>query len=116
MKPSFEVVNDDIANVASDLLLLKHSAGFFGGDAQVADLLVKAKRCRSDELALKPGHYAIIETNGVIGPKRVMFLGTSGLQDFGYTEMRHFAGKAIDILASQKLIVDRLTTTIHGAN
>src|SRR2546423_13629433 len=116
MKPSFEVVTDDIAAVPSDILLLKHADGFYGADAKIAEILVKAKRCRENELALKPEQWAIIETHGTIAPARVMFLGTPPLQDFGYSEMRHLAHRAVDILAEQKFTIDRLTTTIHGAN
>lgn len=115
MRTKFNVVNDDIMKVPSDLLLLKHADGFYGADEAVAEILLNTKKCSKKELNLKPNSHVIIETRGAIAPSHVMFLGTSALAEFGYDEMRDFASHAIEVLTKQDFNVRRLTTTIHGA-
>jgi hypothetical protein len=44
-----------------------------------------------------------------------LFLGTPRLEDFRYGEMRHFARRAIEILARENITVQALATTVHGA-
>ena len=91
MPAEFSVVNDDIMKVPSDVLLLKHAGDFYGADEGVATHLVNTRRCSRDELTVEPGHHVIIDTRGAIGPKRVMFLGTTGIGLFDYAELQHFA-------------------------
>lgn len=126
-KTEFTVVNDDIKRVPSDLMLLKHAGAFYGIDQQIAEILVKANRCREIDLKVRSSFrtishigsrddHVVVEAQGAVAARRVMFLGTPSLSHFGYPEMRHFARRAMDILADQEFPVYRLTTTIHGGN
>lgn len=115
MPTEFSVANDDIMKVSSDMLLLKHAGDFYAADESVAALLLNTQRCSREELQLLPDQHVIIDTRGAMGPKRVMFLGTAGIGQFGYAEMQHFASLAIEILSQQDFTVRKLTTTIHGA-
>jgi hypothetical protein len=110
----FAVQEADVAAVASDLLLLKHAQSFYGADAAVATLLSSAGVCTYEDLSPAPGDFAIVETRGVIAPKRVMFLGTPPLRTFTYGEMHQFAYRAIEKIADLGLSVQMITTTVHG--
>jgi len=114
MFPSFRVRHGDVLEVPSDLLLLKHAGYFYGADRHVSEALTAAGVCSSEEIRPEPDDSAVVETNGVIAPSRVMFLGTPDLSAFAYAEMRHFAARSVEILARRKLPVRRLTTVIHG--
>jgi hypothetical protein len=111
----FSVVNSNVADVSSDILLLKHASGFFGVDRYIANLLIAADICTMEQLAVAPDNYIIINCNSVISPKRVLIIGTGPLASFGYSDMKRFAEKTLNILSEQKISVSRLTTTIHGA-
>jgi hypothetical protein len=116
MATRFSVQQNNIAELSSDLLLLKHAKGFHGGDLAVANLLTNAGTCTEAEISPHPDDYAIIGGGKAVAPARVMFVGTPHLRDFSYTEMHHFAARAIEILAEERLHLRLMTTTIHGVN
>jgi hypothetical protein len=116
MPTKFTIQQNDITTVPSDLLLLKHAKGFHGGDLIVANALMVAGVCSEREMSPRTDNFVIVETNKVIAPERVMFVGTPHLRDFSYAQMYHFAARAIEILAEQQLPVGTMTTTIHGVN
>ena len=116
MATKFTVQQSDITELPSDLLLLKHAKGFHGGDLAVADLLTGSGGCTEAEISPRPDEFAIVQTAKTIAPSRVMFLGTPPLRDFSYSQMHHFAARAIEILAQERLSLAVMTTTIHGVN
>jgi hypothetical protein len=116
MPTKFTIQQNDITSAHSDVLLLKHAKGFHGGDLVVANELMVAGICSEKEISLRPDDFVIVETNGVIAPARVLFVGTPPLRDFSYAQMYHFAARAIEIVAEQELPVELMTTTIHGVN
>src|SRR5689334_7185894 len=116
MPTKFTIQQNDITRAPSDVLLLKHAKGFHGGDLGVANELMVAGICAEKEISPKPDDFVIVETNGVIAPARVLFVGTPPLRDFSYAQMHHFAARAIEILAEGQMPIDLLTTTIHGVN
>src|SRR5215831_11666506 len=116
MPTTFTVQQDDVTRVPSDLLLLKHARGFHGADLIVANELTAAGVCTGQEISPHPDGFAIIDPKKVIAPSRVMFVGTLPLRDFSYGQMRHFARRAIEILAQEGKSLDVVTTTIHGVN
>lgn len=116
MPTKFTIQQNDITSVPSDLLLLKHAKGFHGGDLVVANSLIVAGLCSEKEISPLLDHFAVLETNNVIAPARVMFVGTPPLHDFSYAQMYHFAARAIEILAEVQIEIDLMTTTIHGVN
>lgn len=116
MPTKFTVQQNDITSVPSDLLLLKHAKGFHGGDLAVANALIVAGICSEKEISPREDDFVIVETNRVIAPSRVMFVGTPHLRDFSYAQMYHFAARAIEILAEEQMEVGLMTTTIHGVN
>jgi hypothetical protein len=72
--------------------------------------------CSEKEISPKPDDFVIVETDNVIAPARVLFVGTPHLRDFSYAQMYHFAARAIEILAEQQMPIGLMTTTIHGVN
>lgn len=87
----FAVKAGDVAEVPSDLLLLKYAQASYGADAAVASRLISAHLCSADEIKPTPGDFVVIETQGTIACKRVLFLGTPPLRSFTYNEMEVFA-------------------------
>jgi hypothetical protein len=116
MPTKFTIQQNDITSAPSDLLLLKHAKGFHGGDLVVANELMVAGICSEKEISPRPDDFVLVETNNVIAPTRVLFVGTPPLRDFSYAQMYHFAARAIEILAEEKMPIGLLTTTIHGVN
>jgi hypothetical protein len=102
--------------VPSDLLLLKHAKGFHGGDLVVANELMVAGICSEKEISPQPDDFVLVQTNKVIAPARVLFVGTPHLRDFSYAQMYHFAARSIEILAEEQMPIGLMTTTIHGVN
>ncbi|MDR3688040.1 MAG: hypothetical protein P4L46_01585 [Fimbriimonas sp.] len=112
--PEYEIQHGDVTEVPSDLLILKHAQEFYGADLAVADKLVSAGICDFQDIKPVHGEAVVVETRGAIAPKRVMFLGTPPLPEFGYDEMERFAVTAIGLIAKQAAAVDLVTTTVHG--
>jgi hypothetical protein len=110
----FAVKEGDVVEVPSDLLLLKYAQAFHGADAAVASRLISAQLCTDAELRPPPGDFVVIETQGTIAPKRVLFLGTPPLRSFTYNEMEVFALRAVEKIVDLDLPAHVLTTTVHG--
>lgn len=113
--PEYEVQFDDVSKVPSDLLLLKHAQAFYSADRAVASSLISLRLCVEDDLRPQPGEYVLVETNGLIAPSRVMFLGTPSLSEFGYEQMELFAQRAIQAFVKLGLPLNVMTTTVHGS-
>lgn len=109
------VVQEDIARVSADLLLLKHAQSFYGADQAVAIRLMEQRACAESEIAPPDGSSALVESCGAVAAARVLFLGVPRLSGFRYPEMRQFARRAIEFIADRKLPVRTLATTVHGA-
>lgn len=110
----FMVQLGDVLDVPSDLLLLKYAQNFYGADAAVARRLLSQRLCVESEISPKPGDFIVVETKGSIASTKVMFLGTPPLHSFTYEEMEVFALSAIEKITAQGLLVQTLTTTVHG--
>jgi len=115
MSLQVSVSKDDVTSAAADVLLLKHAQRFYGADEAVALRLVRAGVCSEADLVPAEGQYRLVDAGGAIGARRVLLVSTPALFDFRYTEMRHFARKAIEILSRQKFPIETLGTTVHGA-
>ena len=105
----------DVAQVRSDLLMLKYAQEFHGADAAIASALADRGICTKLEMRPQPDEIVIVETHGVIAPTRVMFVGVPPLRHFRYTEMRQMAHRTIRWIAEKNLPIISLTTTVHGA-
>lgn len=115
MNVPVSVVKTDIASVAADVLLLKHAHGFHGADEVVALRLIQRGVCPESELTLAEGAFKLLTTGKALEAKHVLLLGTAALRNFTYPQMRHFARRAIEVLAGKPLHVETLALTVHGA-
>jgi hypothetical protein len=109
------VVQDDVASVEADVLLLKYARSFHGADEAVALRLTGAGACGEREISPDEGESCLVPTLGAIRAERVLLLGTARLNEFRYTQMRQFARRAIEILATQHPAIQSLALTVHGA-
>jgi hypothetical protein len=105
----------DVASVPSDLLVLKHAQNFYGADQSVAARLLAHGVCREEEISPADGEHVLLETGEAIAAERTLFLGTPRLRAFRYREMTQFARRAVESIARERLPVQTLTTTVHGA-
>jgi MoxR-like ATPase len=71
--------------------------------------------CSAPDLSPADGDHRLIDTRKAVPAKQVLFLGVPRLGQFRYREIRQFARRAIEILASQKTSIQTLATTVHGA-
>lgn len=115
MSITFEVQVGDVTQVASDLVVLKYAQTFYGPDGAIAHALANRGICALTELQPHPGAVCMVETRGVVAPARAMFIGTPTLKHFRYEEMRQFGVLAMRELATSRLPVRTITTTVHGA-
>lgn len=113
---TLRVIQGDVTEIEADVLLLKYARDFWGVDSTVAKLLLRAGVCDLDDLRPPLHQTCLWNTSGAIAPKKVLYVGTEGLSDFGYPQMREFARQAIEKLSQKAEPVNTLTTTIHGVN
>ncbi len=104
----------DIANVAADVMLLKHAGSFYGADQSVVARLTERDLCRESDISPAEGAFVLLDTGKVLAASRVLFVGTPDLYHFGYREMTRFARRAIEVMAGREIPVRTLTTTVHG--
>ena len=110
----FIVRQGDVVEEPSDLLLLKYARRFYGADHAVAKRLISGGRFKFEDLQPAAGDCVIVQPEGIISPKCVLFMGTPPLGQFLYDEMEEFAQAAIKSIADSGLQVGTLTTTVHG--
>lgn len=110
----FNVINGNVLSVSGDLLILKHAQEFYGADKAVADKLILANICTEEDLRLKQGEFKLIDTQGILDIKRVLFIGTKRLIDFGYEEMQQFGFMAMKFISRMKNMPANIVSTVHG--
>jgi hypothetical protein len=115
MTVNYQVLQGDVLDTPSDLLILKHAQDFYGADAAIATALTDGGICTRNNLRVEPGRHLILETRGIIAPARVMIVGVPPLREFRYKQMREFTRYTIERLSSLPTPIHSLTTTVHGA-
>jgi len=109
------VTQSDVTEVKADVLLLKFARAFHGADEKVAYRLIRRGVCSENDIAPADGETRVVDADGAIKARNVLFLGTPRLGRFRYKEMRNFARRAIKELDQIQQPVKRLLTTVHGA-
>jgi hypothetical protein len=110
-----EIKTGDLLKEPADVALLKYARSFHGADAMVASALEKAG-LNVDEIAPEPGRAAFLETKGGIAASLACYLGTPALRQFGYHEVRTFAGQALELIAARAPQAKKIVTTVHGVH
>jgi hypothetical protein len=95
----------------ADVLVLKHAQGRFGLDEAVDAILEAAGR----RLHLPdPWDFSIENSVSDIAASHIFFLGVPPLREFGYKEIRAFARKALEILATELPQTQHIVLTVQG--
>lgn len=100
-----EIVQGDITQFPSDLMILKYADGNHGADLAVAEAIGFKHHVPAGELWFQPG-------DGTAS-KEVIFLGVGSLFDFRYDAIRDF-GRRLIMTAVERPTAQAITTTIHG--
>lgn len=94
-----------------DVLCLKYAQAYHGLDGIVAHSLFG----NYDPLAIRAGETLLVNSQGRITPKNVLFVGTPSLIRFGYTDIRLFARAAIFKIYEEMPTATHVALTLHGA-
>ena len=108
-----EVVTGDATKIDADVLALKYAQAPYGLDAFVAERL-REDGHSDTEMNPKPGGFRILPHVKGIAARRILFVGVERLQRFRYQQIRVFARKVLESLASEVPDTKRLIVTIHG--
>ncbi len=107
-KNQVDVECANIIDFVCDAVVLKYAQAFYGADDAVAG------RIGALDISPQPGQHALISSRGKIGAKQVLFVGVAPLFSLGYGEIREFANKAMQILATSMPSARHVAMTIHG--
>ena len=97
-----------------DVLVLKYAQAAYGVDAAVVEKL-DSSGINGAALLPEPSAYSIIDTQGALNAKFVLFVGVNDLTQFGYQQIREFSRKALATLATEVPNTQHVATTLHGA-
>lgn len=100
-----EIVEGDITQYPSDLMILKFADGNYGADLAVADAIGFRDHVPAGEYLTLPGEGT--------GANEVVFIGVGPLFNFRYDAIRDF-GRRLAITAAKVPTAKTITTTIHG--
>jgi hypothetical protein len=104
----------DVLGFTADVLALKHAGGrLYGADRGVVAALDVGGIDLRDSLP-GPGDSRLVETQGVLKARRVLFLGTPALHAFDYAEIREFGRGVLAALALQAPGTRHVALTLHG--
>lgn len=113
---TFQIQKGDITSVKADVVALKFAQGFHGADAAVARALEIEIGLPKEALIVPSGHHILVEAQGAIGAPRVLYVGLPPLWGLGYSEIRDFSRKVLEIIAAEAPQTKTLAMTLHGVN
>lgn len=109
----YAVVQGDATMYDADVLILKFAQGFYGVDRRVSELLCQRGHTE-DRMRPAPGDTAYLDAAQAIRARHVLFLGTPRLRDFGYTQIRRFARRALTAIGRAAPNAVEIAMTLHG--
>jgi hypothetical protein len=110
---TFSIDDMDIRDVESDVVILKYAQGFHGADLLV-NIRFEAMEIALDVEKLRQEGHLLIETEGAIKAKYVLFVVTPRLSRLDYVGVRAFLIQAFGILQKELPQVETVAMTIHG--
>jgi hypothetical protein len=111
----FSIEHGDITGIDADVIALKYAQGFHGADELVARALGEGG-VDTDPIHPSVGEYRLLQAQGSIRARQVLFLGVPRLRDFGYAQIGAFPARALEILADAAPDAGHVAMTIHGPN
>lgn len=112
---SIDVEQGDILEYDADVLLLKYAQDFHGVDRKVATQLDKSYSELQEKIT-GVGNHELFLSDGAVESREILFVGVQPLQRFGYTEIREFGRRALEILARTAPRTRHVCLTLHGPN
>jgi hypothetical protein len=104
---------DDVLAFRADVLAVKHAQALYGVDAAVFHRIFGASG-NVNHLLPAPRQSKLMESEGRINCKAVLFVGVEPLRRFGYKEIREFAHRALAILGELLPETRHVALTVHG--
>jgi hypothetical protein len=104
---------EDALTIKTDVLVLKYADQFYGMDEVVANHL---KKLNAQALANMPnaGEFLLVQSDGRLGAKEVLFVGVGNLYKFRYQGIRDFAKEALKYLMENVPLVKSVCFSTHG--
>jgi hypothetical protein len=102
----------DAFAVEADFLVAKYAQQTYGLDRAIVQNATDWKVAADLPAA---GDHRIVTSFQKIKAKAVLLVGVEPLQEFGYPQIRDFARRALTILRDEKLTVEHVALTLHGA-
>lgn len=109
-----KLVNADIAQFPCDVVVLKYAQHFYGADRFISKLLVDRMGIKLSKLQPDIGQYRVIDSEGHMGCKYVLFSGVQELWSFSYPEISDFSKSAIVKSVQMLSGIRSIAFTIHG--
>ena len=110
----FAVLNGNVADADSDILVLKYAQAFHGADQHVASILNKDGQVNPEEFRVLSGESVLLETRGAISPSHVLFLGVPELARLRYGHIYSIGQRTVTSTMNLECQRERISTTIHG--
>lgn len=110
MSTTIDILHADVLDTPCDVLVLKYADGFYGADALVAHRL----GLHVSHFDVRPGLSKLVETKGKLPAPAVLFCGVGSLWEFGYSEIREFARRALTTIESLDCTSSTVAMTMHG--
>ncbi|CAN5211719.1 hypothetical protein BH10PSE6_BH10PSE6_11600 [soil metagenome] len=113
LAPEIVVEQGDALTTSSDVLALKFADGLYGVDRAACHALTSRVPDISDYLP-SAGNFLVTPSRDAIAARDVLFVGVGPLPFFGYAQIRAFARRVLEVLASEKPNTAHVTLTLHG--
>jgi hypothetical protein len=102
----------NVLSFRADVLALKYAQDLYGADRAVYEYLTAARR---KSISLPDiGEIALIDTDGLLDSRQVLFVGVEPLFRFDYQRIREFGRSVMVYLAAKTPQVKHVALTIHG--
>jgi len=108
-----EINIENVLTVETEVLVLKYADALFGADREVVKKIVTNYK-DIEELLPEKGKHILLDSFGLLGANKVLFIGVGDLYNFRYKEIRDFARRSLDILATEAPLLKNIALTIHG--
>jgi hypothetical protein len=113
MSIAIRVLQGDALDVETDVLALKYAQALYGADYAAAYRLAEKGQDILTSLPA-PDEYLLVDSNGAIGARHALFVGTSKPDHLDYEQLRQLAAKTLETLGDQTIPVQHVAVTVHG--
>jgi hypothetical protein len=112
-KINFQLEYADIKEFEADILVLKYAQLKYGVDRLISDDLVEYG-VKLNKISPGINKSTLIDNVGTSSFKKILFIGVSHINDFGYQEIKRFATQSLDVLKESAPETEHIAMTIHG--